>query len=155
MCGNSSRKSFGGALAILNLSHIEQNGDSFHAHTRRAPLMAGRLIFVDCGEGSQSTTRAMFIPEERLSEIMGQSCTVGIHKTGDLTTSAIISPFIYKFPLQKTLSRSDCGSEMATMEAELSQPLELGVGGDGIIGRRVTIWAPDAIEPIAEGIIGY
>jgi hypothetical protein len=61
---------------------------------------------------------------------------------------------MFKFNVAKAATRQgDLPSGF--MEAELCQPLMMGVGGDGIIGRRVTIWTLNATAPIAEGIVGY
>jgi hypothetical protein len=41
------------------------------------------------------------------------------------------------------------------MEIKLDQPLTIGVGGNGIIGRRVTLWMDNDMRCIAEGVIGF
>ncbi|KAI8962129.1 hypothetical protein F5Y11DRAFT_323914 [Daldinia sp. FL1419] len=149
MCGDHSRQSCGGALAVLNLP-LRQ--------TRfLPPVMAGRLTFHDCGKGSSVATHATFVPDEDSANgnfANLDSCIIGIHETGDLTRSAIISPFLYKFSMARTQSTLQDDQERS-MEVSLSHPMKIEVGGDGIIGRRVTLWSQDAIDPIAEGIIGY
>ncbi|KAI1858962.1 uncharacterized protein JN550_012320 [Neoarthrinium moseri] len=43
-----------------------------------------------------------------------------------------------------------------SMEVLLARPLEIGVGGDGIIGRKVTVWRTEAGGArVAEGIVGF
>ncbi|KAI1805573.1 hypothetical protein F4811DRAFT_209021 [Daldinia bambusicola] len=149
MCGNHARQSRGGALAVLNLPL---------RNTRfMAPVMAGQLTFHDCGKGSSIATHATFIPDEEntnssLADL--DSYIVGIHETGDLTRSAIMSPFLYRFNIARTdpTLQSDQGR---LIEVPLTHPMKIEVGGDGIIGRRVTLWSQHAVDPIAEGIIGY
>ncbi|KAI0849487.1 hypothetical protein F5Y00DRAFT_235793 [Daldinia vernicosa] len=149
MCGNHSRQSRGGALAVLSLPLRT---------TRSMPaVMTGRLTFHDCGKGSSVATHATFVPDENSDNSSFSnldSCIVGIHETGDLTRSAIISPFLYKFSLSRTQSTLKDDQEHS-IEVPLSHPMKIEVGGEGIIGRRVTLWSQHAIEPIAEGIIGY
>ncbi|KAI1384377.1 uncharacterized protein F4822DRAFT_361960 [Hypoxylon trugodes] len=150
MCGDHSRQSCGGALAVLSLPLRS---------TRFLPqTMAGRLVFHDCGKGGLVATHATFTPDESsisssVSDI--DTCIVGIHETGDLTKSAIISPFLYKFSIPQGRPTSQDSWQERSIEVPLSHPMKIEVGGDGIIGRRVTIWSQHAVDPIAEGIIGY
>ena len=74
-------------------------------------------------------------------------------KLGDLTTSALVSPFIHEFSLDQR--DSDCAAGARTLSASLNQPLRIEVGHEGIIGRRVTVWKQGGLLPLAEGIIGY
>jgi hypothetical protein len=41
------------------------------------------------------------------------------------------------------------------MAVELERPMKIGVGVDGIIGRRVSVWTQQGVGPVAEGIVGY
>lgn len=75
-------------------------------------------------------------------------------ESGDLTTSAIISPFRYKFSMS-TVAPDSHTESYHSMQATLANSLEISVGGEGIIGRRVTIWAQNSTVPFAEGIIGF
>ncbi|KAH6653794.1 hypothetical protein BKA67DRAFT_260819 [Truncatella angustata] len=152
MCGNSSQRSQGGALAVLSLSH-DISGSPIRS---RVPVMAGCLTFRDQDEGNSISasyvtftvdlTTCMPPPEE--------TCMIGIHETGDLRTSAIMSPFKFKLNLTK-LSAVDEDSGTFKMSAKLDHLLMASVGGDGIIGRRVSLWTPQSIAPFAEGIIGF
>ncbi|KAI1469490.1 uncharacterized protein F4812DRAFT_423293 [Daldinia caldariorum] len=149
MCGNHARQSRGGALAVLSLP--------LRSTRFMAPVMAGQLTFHDCGNGGSIATHATFIPDEEntnSSLVDLDSYIVGIHETGDLTRSAIMSPFLHKFNMARTDStlQSDQGR---SIEVPLTHPMNIEVGGDGIIGRRVTLWLQGAVDPIAEGIIGY
>lgn len=149
MCGNSTRQSQGGALVVLSPSRRISGGPM-------APGSAGRLIFHDKDHGSLMATHATFAmePASNTAATDATKYMVGIHATGDLTTSAIISPFIYKFNLEKEPSNEDM-DEPDTLETRLDRPLAVAVGGEGIIGRRVTLWEQHATEPFAEGIVGY
>ncbi|OTA60839.1 hypothetical protein K449DRAFT_383592 [Hypoxylon sp. EC38] len=120
--------------------------------------MAGRLTFHDCGQGGSVATHVTFTPNENSASnslASLDSYVVGIHETGDLTKSAIISPFLYKFSMAQDHSISQNDRQERSIEVPLSHPMKIEVGGDGIIGRRVTIWSQHASDPIAEGVIGY
>ncbi|KAK8030899.1 hypothetical protein PG990_000633 [Apiospora arundinis] len=86
MCGDSSRQSCGGAIAILNpperatgaLSGIETG-------------LSGRLIFQSARDDTLATD-AIFTHDESAECSDGALYTIGIHKLGDLTTSAICKP---------------------------------------------------------------
>ncbi|KAI1443361.1 hypothetical protein F5Y02DRAFT_220791 [Annulohypoxylon stygium] len=150
MCGDHARQSFGGALAVLSPPL---------RNTRfMPPEMTGRLTFHDCGKGSSVATHVTFTPDETSASnsVVGlDSCVVAIHETGDLTKSAIISPFLYKFSMTQGLPTEQVEQQIGSIEVPLSHPMKIEVGGDGIIGRRVTLWSQHAVDPIAEGIIGY
>lgn len=75
-------------------------------------------------------------------------------QTGDLTTSAFVSPFMHKFSIGGL--SAPCGRpETPNIWTRLAHPMKVEVGNDGIIGRRVTIWKEGVSYPVAEGIIGY
>lgn len=151
MCCNNPRTSQGGALAVLSLLH-DSSGSPIRSSV---PIMAGRLLFQDKSpEEPGSAQMVSLVPDQDLDLVaLGGGCMIGIHETGDLTTSAIISPFKYRFGLQRSLGH-DVNSQFK-MQTKLSSPLPLGIGGEGIIGRRVTLWKRDSTAPFAEGIIGY
>ncbi|KAI2617233.1 hypothetical protein GGS26DRAFT_596554 [Hypomontagnella submonticulosa] len=150
MCGDNPRQSYGGALAVLSLP--------LRSTRLMAPAIAGRLTFHDCGKGGAVATHVTYTPDENSDrDILPnlESYVVGIHDTGDLTKSAIISPFLYKFSLPQTPPATPGNDHERPIDVPLSQPMKIEVGGDGIIGRRVTLWSQHAVDPIAEGIIGY
>ncbi|KAI0379569.1 hypothetical protein F5Y04DRAFT_259383 [Hypomontagnella monticulosa] len=150
MCGDHSRRSYGGALAVLS-SPLRSSG-------LMPPAIAGRLTFHDCGKGSTVATHVTYTPDQdSASDIIPnlESYVVGIHDTGDLTKSAIISPFLHKFSIGQPSSTTEGDGHIRPVEVPLSHPMKIEVGGDGIIGRRVTLWSQHAVDPIAEGIIGY
>ncbi|KAK8100831.1 uncharacterized protein PG998_007765 [Apiospora kogelbergensis] len=147
MCGDSSRQSCGGAIAILNPPERAAAG-----LTCIEAGVSGRLIFRSARNDALATD-AVFTHNE--SDACGDETiyTIGIHKLGDLTTSALVSPFIHKFSLEER--DSDCNAGARTLSASLNHPLRIEVGHEGIIGRRVTVWKQGTISPLAEGIIGY
>lgn len=145
MCGPNGRETHGGALAVLSLPTRS---------TRTSPpTSAGKLVFHDCKKGSSIATHVKFTPDESLSNV--DSLVVAIHETGDLTKSAIISPFLHKFSMAQGHPASQDEAQNRKVEVPLPYPIKIEVGNDGIIGRRVSLWSQHATDPIAEGIIGY
>lgn len=65
-------------------------------------------------------------------------------KDGDLRAEALTTSILHAFPL-----------EMTTREQPFSLPrkLDLGVGGEGVIGRRVGLVRQAQV--LRQGIIGY
>lgn len=113
--------------------------------------------------------------------------TVKIHETGNLLEPAHKSPVLHslslRFPVPSLSSSSPSPlpspsantspqSQQEQHQFPLREPLEVGVGGQGIIGRRVTIWqhhhhfrqllrdgttSPQAenLILVAEGVLGF
>ncbi|KAK4209156.1 hypothetical protein QBC37DRAFT_430773 [Rhypophila decipiens] len=73
---------------------------------------------------------------------------VSIHKSGDLTKPVSESGLLQQFALPLPPSHN---LELTTTQLETSVSLE--VGGDGIIGRRVTIH--QGRKHLADGIVGF
>lgn len=77
--------------------------------------------------------------------------------SGDLLQPAFQSPILHRFGFGFGFPEG----EGVRSSSRLATPLEIGVGGDGIIGRRVTVWRSGAADgssggfPVAEGIVGY
>ncbi|KAI1333504.1 hypothetical protein F5Y15DRAFT_343478 [Xylariaceae sp. FL0016] len=151
MCGDNSRQSLGGALAILKMP--------LRSHRDATPVMTGRLTFHRQLDGDATATHATLTADEANDcglQGQDQHCTIGIHETGDLTRSAVISPFLYKFKVALAAPSSGSIREARqSVDVELNQPLKIEVGGNGIIGRRVSVWTRHHADPVAEGIIGY
>lgn len=73
MCGDHSRQSSGGALAVLS--------PPLRSTRSMSPTMAGRLTFHDCGKGGSTATHATFTPGDNdvsNSLVDLDSCVVGI-----------------------------------------------------------------------------
>ncbi|RYP24501.1 hypothetical protein DL765_000521 [Monosporascus sp. GIB2] len=188
MCGHDlPRPSLGGALAVLSApydsrsstptSPAEDNG----SNTDPFPLLSGKLVFHSQQPGTASAvaTHATFTPHAlpglrsgaagaAADTINMADYVVGIHASGDLLTPASQSPVLYRFGLgEGAPRRTDMGAGPCGTEVRLARPLPLGVGGDGIIGRRVTVWSrrrraaggdegdEAALLPVAEGIVGF
>ncbi|GAW22988.1 hypothetical protein ANO14919_125350 [Xylariales sp. No.14919] len=149
MCGdNHSRDSIGGALAVMGPSQ-------FITGTSPMP-MAGRLVFHNKTKGSTLATHAMFTADSSRESQSGvvEPCLVRIHETGDLTRPATTSPLWATFSLKPILGALRDG-KAPIMEVVLERPMKIEVGGDGVIGRRVSVWTQQGAGPIAEGIVGY
>jgi len=74
---------------------------------------------------------------------------------GDLLNPAVARPPLHHLDISGTSRRS---SHDSSAEWELGKALDLGVGGTGIIGRRITVHRAAGrglTGPIAEGIIGW
>ncbi|KAJ4398068.1 hypothetical protein N0V91_010472 [Didymella pomorum] len=136
MCnGNSNRISQGGSIAVLRPTQ----------HLRRSNTDDMMLFFHNqlCAPGTSVEMQGWDDDTQK------DKHWVVIHRDGDLSGSVSplqTSPF-YSFSLES--------SEASTMH--LSQKLDLGVGDEGIIGRRVSVMMGSTKGPltVAEGIIGW
>ncbi|KAG9518591.1 hypothetical protein KCV07_g5565, partial [Aureobasidium melanogenum] len=131
MCGTeSSRPVLGGTIAIL-----KSIGES------TSPDLS--LLF---HEDEASTTTATFqsssVPEAT-AETELSSCQLVIFRDGDLRASAPMTSVLHAFPL----------STFTTQSFSLPRKLDLGVGGEGIIGRRVGLVRHTQV--LRQGIIGW
>ncbi|KAI0016298.1 hypothetical protein F4780DRAFT_696896 [Xylariomycetidae sp. FL0641] len=139
MCGNdiNPRQSLGGALAVL--TSLQDKSE--------IPVMFGRLEF----HHQNDTTYATLTGDDGsihpgVKPIPGYR--IGIHETGDLTQPARLSPYLYEFDMKT-------GTQDPSYHTPLTRPMKIEVGGDGIIGRRVSLFRANLNAPVAEGIIGY
>lgn len=74
--------------------------------------------------------------------------------TGDLTIPQEHCTYINRFTLPKLPNR--CSGHEVTIQSKLARNLLLQVGGDGIIGRRVSISSLEFPSScIVEGIVGF
>ncbi|KAI4716972.1 hypothetical protein E4T48_06841 [Aureobasidium sp. EXF-10727] len=130
MCGTeSSRPILGGTIAIL-----KSLGES--------TLPDLSLLF---HQDEASTTTATFqsstVPATDDAEL--SSCQIVIFRDGDLRASAPTTSILHAFPL----------STFTTQSFSLPHKLDLGVGGEGIIGRRVGLVRQAQV--LRQGIIGW
>ncbi|KAF2102829.1 hypothetical protein NA57DRAFT_71814 [Rhizodiscina lignyota] len=141
MCnGTSSRISQGGAIAVLHPNVPQNQGDR---------TFLGDLVFQQC-YNSPAQTRAMFRRREAGDCGPFPGCYVVIHEDGNLNSASARRP-LHQFQLPPYQSPSCDSANM-----ELRQPLQLSVGGDGVIGRRVTVHRDSWMDGVmAEGIIGW
>lgn len=81
---------------------------------------------------------------------------IGIHATGDLRLADQAAEMMLH-QLDFKRSRPSIARSRST-EIILDEPLEIGVGGQGIIGRKVSVWRGrgngEGIR-VAEGIVGF
>ncbi|KAM0354269.1 hypothetical protein ACHAPU_001313 [Fusarium lateritium] len=143
MCGpENTNRPRGGALAALNppVNSISSN-------------ICGDLAFHTPGNpASSSATHARLTPNDECSVKSLSDLYVVIHSSGDLTRNASDCGLFRQFSLQTPPVSDDF------VELPLQGPLSLEVGGDGIIGRRVSVYSrlnsgQDKI--VAEGIVGF
>lgn len=82
-------------------------------------------------------------------------CVVGIHSTGDMRTgTAGYDDLLHRLDFRT----SPYGRTRSSAGLVLDEPLEIGVGGDGIIGRKVSVWRDFGNGRgvrVAEGIVGF
>ncbi|EHA51829.1 hypothetical protein MCOR02_011365 [Pyricularia oryzae] len=150
MCGHdTSGKPRGGAIAVLNSSMTSPQTCGWCAE----------LTFHTPGRpGSPLATHA------RLTSVGGEDLTdftktsVLIHESGDFTRCAEDCGLFRSFDFQSAVL-VDGG---LALEMELPHPMEIQVGDNGIIGRRVSMrrTSGDASMssrelPTAEGIVGF
>ncbi|KAF4344356.1 hypothetical protein FBEOM_1750 [Fusarium beomiforme] len=142
MCGpENTNRPRGGALAALNppINSISSN-------------ICGDLAFHTPGSPSSSrATHARLTPSEECSMKGFSDLYVVIHSSGDLTRNANECGLFRQFSLETSSKSHDY------VELPLQGPLSLEVGGDGIIGRRVSVYSRLASgdKIVAEGIVGF
>ncbi|KAF2501052.1 hypothetical protein BU16DRAFT_577317 [Lophium mytilinum] len=153
MCnGESSRASQGGLVAILH--PLYDSNKTFH---KAARSQTWHLFFNDIQSGQTDSTMVQFSQDLDLMT-SSRASRVDIHRDGDLSQS--VSPTasspqtpLYSFPVRpEGLWKTTGGAEMG-----ISPRLPLEVGGDGIVGRRVSVVSETRAGEtcIAEGIIGW
>jgi hypothetical protein len=155
MCGPQTPRpsqALGGALAVLSApltsTHAPFSGQLvFHA----APGAAG---------DSSLATHATFTPSSsaELGHLHNSldGCVVGIHATGDLRAAHRSEDAM----LHRLDFRQAYPSLTRTRSTQilLEEPLEIAVGGQGIIGRKISVWwdkGDGEGVTVAEGIVGF
>ncbi|KAM7202549.1 hypothetical protein V8F20_004338 [Naviculisporaceae sp. PSN 640] len=134
----------------ISADRVGARVDFFTASNNRARgQMVGNLLFLNPSSPTSSrATHVWFTGSSTTSSINGGNLMVSIHKSGDLTKPISESQILEQFSLPSPLSSTT--HELAT---QLESPLSLDVGGDGIIGRRVTIH--QGKRHLADGIVGF
>ncbi|KAG9253030.1 uncharacterized protein F5Z01DRAFT_675435 [Emericellopsis atlantica] len=141
MCGpDNSGRPRGGALAVLlpTQTALDQctglNADlSFFSPSSQRSSEATHIQLTIANDASQSETDELFVMVQYSASECGLMCTIPLQKSGNSSTRT-------------------------HAEIELPEPLSLTVGGDGIIGRRVSLCCRDDLDEktiVAEGIVGY
>ncbi|KAF0645379.1 hypothetical protein FPSE5266_20029 [Fusarium pseudograminearum] len=144
MCGpENTNRPRGGALVSLN---PPTNSTSSR--------ICGDLAFHTPGSpASSNATHARLTPNEECSIDKFSDLHVIIHTTGDLTRHASDCGLFRQFSLPTSPPTSN-----NFVESQLQGPLSLEVGGDGIIGRRVSVYSRLSTgqnKIVAEGIVGF
>ncbi|KAF7535241.1 hypothetical protein G7054_g5562 [Neopestalotiopsis clavispora] len=178
MCGiQSPRPSqpLGGALAVLN-------APTSSTPSSRLQALSGHMVFHALPQDASSSssylsnlaTHITYTPSS-LEDAAGNDlsgCVIGIHSTGDLraprssssTTSDSEDSEEEDQEEMSLLHRLDFSAAQPSVvrtrstEIRLEEPLEIGVGGSGIIGRKVSVWRDSGNGRgvrIAEGIVGF
>ncbi|KAJ2895320.1 hypothetical protein MKZ38_006698 [Zalerion maritima] len=162
MCGpDTSNKPRYGALAVVSPP------SSVPSSPLAMPLSGSLSLYSTAGDAGLLATQATFtgLPGCDLG-LATQKYFVVIHTTGDLRVPSSKCQMFRRFDFDSGSVAGD-GLSMATA---LAEPLQLEVGGEGVIGRRISIFAggeerkidnDDGSEEheggltlVAEGIIG-
>ncbi|KAM0717118.1 hypothetical protein Q7P37_006970 [Cladosporium fusiforme] len=144
MCnGASSRVTQGGTIAFLQPSPT--------SNTPQRPHLPRSLSLHLTTNPSTSQTSATVTGLEPSPEHPNQAYPesyIVIHRDGDLSSNSCQTEtsILHRFPLP-TLARHG-------QAFDLAQKLDLGVGGEGIIGRRVSfVMGREGV--VGEGILGW
>ncbi|OAA47174.1 hypothetical protein BBO_02629 [Beauveria brongniartii RCEF 3172] len=160
MCGGPEtvHRPRGGALVALN----PPRGAS-----PTALLISGDLTFHTPGQpnSTEATHARLAFDEEQPERLLPSDLCVIIHTGGDLTMKTSDCGLFRQLRLSATRSvgggGGGGGAQDAFFEWPLPQALSLQVGSDGIIGRRVSVYAEEDGDEqrertvLAEGIVGF
>ncbi|KAF2223716.1 hypothetical protein BDZ85DRAFT_262072 [Elsinoe ampelina] len=130
MCGDSSKTSVGGTIAILK------------SDSGAAPDL--NLLF----QSQDASTIASICGSTQPLQGQDQAFDVQIHQDGDLRAANSPHNVLHNFSLRQCQSSG---------LFHLPFPINLGVGGDGIIGRRVRVEhrGVNGERIVRQGIIGW
>jgi len=131
MCGKN-RESQGGAIAILKSLDPRESNKSTSAELR---------FQVDANAQARRVTYNGYSMD---------SFYLVIHKQGDMTRPIEEAGFFRKIHFQPTSTEQ---SQILAMK--LHTPLEISPCGEGVIGRRISLYDGQMRERLAEGIIGW
>ncbi|KAM3551185.1 hypothetical protein MY1884_007843 [Beauveria asiatica] len=159
MCGGPEtvHRPRGGALVALN----PPRGAS------PTSLFSGDLTFHTPGQpnSAEATHVRLAFDEEKPERLLPSDLCVIIHTGGDLTMKATDCGLFRQLRLSAARSEGGGGggggAQDTFLEWPLPQALSLQVGSEGIIGRRVSVYAErDRDERrertvLAEGIVGF
>ncbi|KAM3435404.1 hypothetical protein MY4824_004870 [Beauveria thailandica] len=157
MCGGPEtvHRPRGGALVALN----PPRGAS------PTSLFSGDLTFHTPGQpnSAEATHARLAFDEEQPERLLPSDLVVIIHTGGDLTMKASDCGLFRQLRLSAARSESSGGGAQDAFffEWPLPQALSLQVGSEGIIGRRVSVYAERHRDEqrertvLAEGIVGF
>ncbi|KAL1305578.1 hypothetical protein AAFC00_007183 [Neodothiora populina] len=171
MCGDSSRITFGGTIAILKADETTTTSEA----TESLPDIS--LLFnssLDDSEFPYTTATFSSSPlkagsQTSMRDDEFETCRIVIHRTGDLRlntsnrferealeTEDILHSFVFgpRSEGHKNTAATRNNNENSFL---LPAKLDLGVGGDGVIGRRVSLVRQTSYgtSVMRHGIIGY
>ncbi|KAK6212374.1 hypothetical protein LQW54_005327 [Pestalotiopsis sp. IQ-011] len=163
MCGPQTPRPsqpLGGALAVLNAPSPSPSSPSPGA------ALSGHMVFHTLPGPSTSpptmATHMTYTPSCASAPAADDEhpldgCVVGIHSTGDMRTTTTTTGYddlLHRLDFRTSL----CGRTRSSAGLVLDEPLEIGVGGGGIIGRKVSVWRDFGNGRgvrVAEGIVGF
>ncbi|KAI0168180.1 hypothetical protein BJ166DRAFT_250140 [Pestalotiopsis sp. NC0098] len=157
MCGPQTPRPsqpLGGALAVLNAPSPSSSSSG--------AALSGHMIFHTLpGPSTSPSTMAthmtytpFYTSTSSADEHPLDGCVVGIHSTGDMRTMTGHDDLLHRLDFRTSLF----GRARSSAGFPLDEPLEIGVGGDGIIGRKVSVWRDFGNGRgvrVAEGIVGF
>ncbi|KAF1990429.1 hypothetical protein K402DRAFT_417866 [Aulographum hederae CBS 113979] len=149
MCnGHSTRTSQGGTIAVLRpICPRYFPGGSDNEPQSRTEQLNGSLFFQN--GLANLHTQAVFRGDNLQSNRTFHNCFAVIHKYGD---NDKFHP-LHQLDMRRESIPSDDGR---TSEFTVGKALDLTVGENGVIGRRITVHRMGNLSsPIAEGIIGW
>ncbi|KAF4553103.1 Hypothetical protein D9617_8g051160 [Elsinoe fawcettii] len=131
MCGDPSKTSIGGTIAVLKCDTGAAPDINLLFQSQDASTIASI-----CGSSTQPTQG----PD--------QAFDVQIHRDGDLRAASTPQSLLYDFSLRHY---------QAPGFFRVPFPINLGVGGDGIIGRRIRVVhrGPNGESIVRQGIVGW
>ncbi|KAI9835716.1 MAG: hypothetical protein M1819_001893 [Sarea resinae] len=152
MCnGESGRKSDGGRIAVMFSSSpaLDSVGDQIPSRN------ICNFVFNNDEGNSDSTTRAAVrISDDIARDALhgSRQCSLQIDRNGDLTdplSSAAGQP-LHSFPFELVSLKGHSDPDYGF---DLPERLDLGVGGRGIVGRKIRLLCGG--ERVGEGVIGF
>ncbi|KAF1350095.1 hypothetical protein BDV97DRAFT_353212 [Delphinella strobiligena] len=138
MCGDSSRVAVGGTIAILKGKAVDNLPDI-------------SLLF---NSNESASTTATFQSAANSAQKEYERCQIIIHRSGDLRLKPNPEDILHSFQVAPKAYSSQSNSHDSF---QLPLKLDLGVGGDGIIGRRVSLVRRTSMgaDVLRQGIIGW
>ncbi|KAF4981887.1 hypothetical protein FZEAL_2407 [Fusarium zealandicum] len=141
MCGpENTNRPRGGALVALNPP----------VNTISSTLRGDLAFHTPGSPASANATHARLTPSEECNMKELSDLHIVIHSSGDLSRDASDCGMFRQFAFPSAPSKQ----QDYFVELPLERPLSLEVGSEGIIGRRVSLYAGQH-KIVAEGIVGF
>ncbi|KAJ5767332.1 uncharacterized protein N7511_004948 [Penicillium nucicola] len=168
MCGESTRPTMGGTIAVLfpenRTSPSPSEGSrpsspesisSFTSTSSTSSISSYSLFFRDTDPSQK--TKAIFRMDDTETYHALRECgrvDVRIEKYGDISNTSLENTPLHQFRLEMTKDRNSRSASHTEMVFDLPQRLDLGVSEKGIIGRQVTV-REEGGSILGIGIVGY